>query len=229
VSIQWKGHALSCGRTDADPTFRVEDLRFFVHDLRLVNASGQETPVRLISDGTWQTKDVALLDFAPDCTDKRDSHASIDLQLPEGQWSSLRFRIGVPFELNHANPATAEGPLAVGPMSWSWQAGYKFLKVEGHRGNAAFRVHLGASQCEGTFTHVTKCDRPNIPEISVPWSGAVSLELTALVDETKTDTAAMSCMGNSEPGCAHAYAALGLDLTTGAPASAQRAFLAQGN
>jgi uncharacterized repeat protein (TIGR04052 family) len=226
ITIDWKGHPLSCGKTDADPSFHLEDLRFFVHDLRLVDAAGKETPVELVADGRWQTREVSLLDFAPDCTDPRDSHSSVDVLLPEGQWKTLRFHLGVPFALNHANPATAEGPLAIGAMSWNWQAGYRFLKVEGHRGETAFRIHLGASQCEGTFAHVTKCGRPNIAEIAVPWTGGpLMLELTALIDEKGTQTDALSCMGESEGGCAHAYASLGLDLSTGAPASAQQAFL----
>ena len=43
--------------------FLPSDLRFFVHDVRLVNDAGTEVPVTLDQDGRWQTGDVALLDF----------------------------------------------------------------------------------------------------------------------------------------------------------------------
>src|SRR5690606_38379560 len=40
-----------------------QDLRFFVSDVRLIDASGREEPVAIAARAPWQAADVALLDF----------------------------------------------------------------------------------------------------------------------------------------------------------------------
>lgn len=39
------------------------DFRLYVHDIRLIDADGEEVPVELMQDGVWQVENVALLDF----------------------------------------------------------------------------------------------------------------------------------------------------------------------
>lgn len=110
------------------------DLRFYVSDVALVDAQGRETPVALEQDGRWQLRNVALLDFedgtgpcAGGTPDRRDRVIGT---VPAGTYTGMRFTLGVPFELNHDDPTTAPSPMNLTAMFWSWQGGYKFLKLD---------------------------------------------------------------------------------------------------
>lgn len=225
-SVEWNGASVSCNKPQPSG-LQLDDARLFVHDVRFVDEGGRETEARLFPDGQWQTNRVALIDFAPDCTSGRSPHARLELQAPPGSYVELRFKLGVPFELNHANAAVAEGPLAVGAMNWSWQGGYKFLKVEGKVNDVPFRVHLGSTECSGTIGHISGCGRPNRADVSVPLtkSGGVALDLNALVH---ADLKAPSeCMGESVAVCEGPYAAMGLSLANGLAVGGQHAFLSR--
>ena len=110
------------------------DLRFYVHDVALTDASGASQPLTLEQDGVWQRDDVALLDFedgSGDCaTGSPDTHTALTGTVPAGDYVGLSFNIGVPDALNHIDAATAEAPLNDTGMWWSWTGGYKFLKID---------------------------------------------------------------------------------------------------
>jgi uncharacterized repeat protein (TIGR04052 family) len=72
--------------------------------------------------------------------------------------------MGVPFEQNHQNAATAGAPLNITSMFWNWQGGYKFMRVDGKTSSSAgFRVHLGSTACESPegSSEVTGCENEN--------------------------------------------------------------------
>lgn len=74
-----------------------------------------------------------------------DQYAFIDLEsrrtrfhlrdVPDGDFSAIRFSIGLPKEANHSDPAThaADHPLNtnLNRLHWTWQEGYIFLALEG--------------------------------------------------------------------------------------------------
>lgn len=54
----------------------------------------------------------------------------------KSQFSSLKFNLGVPTSLNHADPSLPASSSAlnitnVGDMHWGWNPGYKFVTIEG--------------------------------------------------------------------------------------------------
>src|SRR5579863_7876322 len=57
----WRGQPFACGRA-GEAT--LENARFFVSDVRLVDARGRGQPAELVPDGAWQAEAVALVDFA---------------------------------------------------------------------------------------------------------------------------------------------------------------------
>ncbi len=116
-----------------DSSLEVSDFRFYVQDVELRNADGDYVAVDLDTDGNiWQVDNVALLDFEEGCTNFGDAGTNrvVTGTVPEGSYDGLRFKMGVPFDLNHANPATAEPPLNLTSMEWNWQGGYKFLRID---------------------------------------------------------------------------------------------------
>src|SRR5690606_39726454 len=65
------------------------------------------------------------------------------------------------FALNHLDASTAPSPLNFTAMFWSWQSGYKFLRVD--TADDTFRVHLGSTGCSspGPSRPPTSCSAPN--------------------------------------------------------------------
>ena len=224
--------------TSSDQALTVRELRLFVHDVRLVTASGDEVSLELDENGVTQTADVAYLDFVDGSTSGCEGDAAtrfqVDGMAPAGDYVGVRFRVGVPFEQNHQDASIAEAPLNLSAMFWAWQSGYKFIRIDGETdGLPAWRFHLGSTGCEGDATAggVTSCAAPNRPEIELmdfdPTSDAILLDLDALLSEVDLDTQTVDtppgCMaGATDPDCAPYFQALGLPF--GGDAGVARAF-----
>lgn len=202
-----------------------------MHDVALIDAAGVISQVRLAPDDVWQTEQVALLDFengSDDCSEGTvGMHGAIVGRVKQGDYTGLRFALGIPFDLNHANPAEAVAPLNLGRLHWGWQAGYKFLRLEASAPDGDFRFHLGSTGCEGTIGHITSCARPNRALIEVDNFApgkAVDIDLTMLVQAPK-ENAALSCMSDVDSGsCREPFRLIGIDLATGAALPRQLLF-----
>lgn len=217
--------------------FVARDLRFYVHGVQLLAADGTGADVTLRDDGVWQSGGLALLDFEDGTGNCRDgtkgTHTAVEGVVREGAYVGVRFIVGVPFDRNHANPAEAAPPLTLGHMHWGWQAGYKFLRFEGESAAGdAYRFHLGSTECAGTVGHITACARPNRPVIELHGfepGRTVVLDLTAFMQGVNltggSGDGVRGCMsGPDAPDCAVAFAAIGLDPTSGRPLPTQHLF-----
>jgi uncharacterized repeat protein (TIGR04052 family) len=255
--------AFACDKTFADvggATLEPLDFRLYVHDLRLVDSSGKEWTVTLRQDGLWQSANVALLDFE----DKRGTcengtapmntvvKGTYDTGHDEVDFTGLRFRVGVPFALNHGDASAAESPLNLSGMFWSWQAGYKFLRLDmrvvgrtgapgPHGESAGINIHLGSTGCSlqaGTQA-VASCSGPNRPEFALAGfdmaRDTVVIDYAALVAgiDLAQDPYPSPALGDASPGCmaskddpecALVFSHLGLDLQSGMPTGAQTVF-----
>jgi len=136
---QVNGEPFRCGARHAAvgskaSTVTISDFRFYVSEVELIDRSGRAVPVALEQDGRWQLDSIALLDFEDGSGPCRNGTAAVNTSVrgtvPAGEYSGLRFTLGVPFERNHADPTTAPAPLNQTAMFWNWQGGYKFLKVD---------------------------------------------------------------------------------------------------
>ena len=216
-------HPIYCSSNSAD--IAMTDLRFYVHDLRLLTTGGSETSVTMLEDPLWQSNKVALLDFEDgtgECVNgTQQTNTVIRGQVPEGEYSGLRFRVGVPEDLNHADPLRAEAPLSYSVMHWHWRTGYKFLRA-GIKGDTdSFWLHLGSSRCEGTASNVSGCRASNRPLVDlaafVPGDDIVEVDLQRLVQEIDlTDGTPTDCSsGPAEAQCQMPFQALGLNFVTG--------------
>lgn len=115
-------------------TITPTDFRFYVSEVALIDEDGNVVPLELEQDDKWQHENVALLDFE-DGTDVCDNgtaetRTKIVGTLPEANYESLQFTLGVPNKLNHDDAAIAPSPLNLTSMWWNWQGGYKFLRVD---------------------------------------------------------------------------------------------------
>ena len=133
------GKPVACGAQydgvgTKNSTVTPQDLRFFVSDIELLDANGKAVPVTLDQDGVWQYKSLALIDLEDGkgaCRNGNPAmHTGATGTVPAGNYSGLRFTVGVPFELDHISPLSAPSPLNMTAMFWSWQGGYKFIRAE---------------------------------------------------------------------------------------------------
>lgn len=210
------------------------DFRFYVHDVQLVPESGSPVPVTLDQDGTWQYQSVALLDFenhtgtCSNGTDATNTRVVGRVNAPAGtRWTGVRFKLGVPLELNHRNPATAPSPLNLSTLFWAWQSGYKFLRIDGRTTVPGFNIHIGSTGCTGDpAAGAVTCARPNRPEVTLmgfdPTQNVVVADLARLVATTNVNasTGAPGCMADAtDPECLTIMPTLGIAMGGGDPPS----------
>jgi uncharacterized repeat protein (TIGR04052 family) len=168
-----------CGRTyegmgSTGTALTVSDLRFYVHDVRLVTSAGREVPVTLDEDD-FQNGGIALLDFETGGSGCEAGNAPTHTELTgtaaeAGPFTALRFRIGVPEARNHLDSGSQPSPLNLTSMYWNWQGGYKFLRFEGRTTGLSEGIvfHLGATACSGDAMAGTRtCANGNRPEVEV--------------------------------------------------------------
>ena len=117
----------------------LQDLRFYVTGLALVNDQGTAVPVQL-DRNDWQftqgAESVALIDLEDatgscnTATATAATHAVVTGTVPAGRYVGLKARLGVPDTLNHSAISGGVAPLDIAAMAWSWQSGRKFVKIE---------------------------------------------------------------------------------------------------
>lgn len=231
------GYAIGTGTLPWIP----KDFRFYVSNVRLVDASGAEAAVTL-DPSSWQGYGVALLDFengTGNCTGGTlEMNTAVHGTADPGTYVGLKFDVGVPVASNHLNVQAANPPLSNSAMYWSWTTGYKFVKIDGliNRANPfTFNFHLGSTGCTlgtpGDFS-TSSCTTLNVPAVSFPSFGAstqaVALDIALLFANTDFDTTdgggAPGCMsGATDPECASIFPNLGLAFGA-TPAGTQTAF-----
>lgn len=212
------------GTASTEATF--SDFRFYVHDVRLHKKDGGDVPVTLEQDKLWQVDNVALLDFEDKtgaCANgTTETNTMVMGKVEAGTYDGVSFRLGVPFELNHGDAATAPSPLNLTALFWSWNSGYKFLRADAMPMGAdtAFNVHMGSTGCTADADgKVTACAQPNVAEIELtgfdPTKSKVVVDLASLLagnDISKDGGGAPGCMsGLDDPECGPIFTRLGID------------------
>ena len=234
--------AFVCGNTYEnlganETSLQVSDFRFFVQSIELKNESGDYVAVSL-EDNDWQAEGTTLLDFEDGCSDlgTEEMNTSVTGTVPAGLYDGIRFQMGVPFEANHDNTATAPSPLNLTSMNWNWQGGYKFLRIDsGNFSTADWRLHLGSTGCDGDPVSggTTECSTPNRVDVELdtfaPESDTVIADLAALVDGASLDEnqpeTPVGCMaGPSDSDCAPLFNNLGLPFGGSEPSGPQTFF-----
>lgn len=221
--------------TEGSP-MSLNDYRFFVSNVRLITADGEEVPVELEQDGIWQYADVALLDFE-DGTSLCSQTGTAEMNdkvigiVPEGDYTGIVFDLGVPFELNHLDTATAPAPLNIPAMWWNWRTGYKFVRIDMQTPQSEtpqWFIHLGSTGCDSpdnTTPPEEPCTNTNLPTVRLdnfnPVRNFIVSDLAGLLSGVNLDESTPmppGCMsGVDDPDCIGLFPGFGLDLETGLP------------
>lgn len=205
VRLEFTGEAMPSG-------LEIRDLRFYIHDIFLTGDRGEKT-VFTLENGA-----VALVNLNPDAN-KNTVTGRVNKQV----FTGVEFKLGVPFQLNHADPLTANPPLNDGTLFWAWQQGYKFLRFDFMNGESGHSFHLGSTGCESASAirpPEKPCAQPNIVKVALrgfdPTQRAIKVNLnwlTRLLAQGDIE----SCTGgySADAVCSDIIERLGLDIATG--------------
>lgn len=231
----------ACGSaytSDTGVTFTPRDLRFFVQDVSLLSADGDDQPVSLDVVPPWQLAEVALLDFEDGSGSCSAGTAAINFdvmgRVRPGNYRGLAFTNGVPEALNHADPAGLPPPLQAGSMSWGWLLGYRFLVAElvaTDPGDASppgsALLHLGSTACSGNPANGSiRCQNANRNRIYLPSfdpdADVVVVDVAELFEGADL-TRVTTCHSNDES-CTGLLERLGVQRSDGSPLVEQRLY-----
>ena len=184
-------------------TARLQDLRFYISNVRLTRRNHTSVPLTLARSNAYNLtaggNRVSLIDLEDGrgaCTQGDAAvNATISGTVPAGTYVGAKMYMGVPFALNHTDLTAAKAPLDLAAMNWSWQSGRKFAKVElvtpdgaaGTWASKAFLVHLGSTGCTGDPAAGTtaSCARSNRAAIRLarfdPAKQRIAVDVAALV------------------------------------------------
>ncbi len=202
------GEPLECGRIyeeigQSKSSIEVRDVRFYVHDIEFIQADGSVTPLTLKKDDEFQlsyTKPdgteggLALVDFTNTDSEMcslrgtKTIHTTVSGRAPQAEYTAVRFKVGVPQELNHVDGSVSAPPLNAYGMQWTWTSGYRHMKIDvkattNDKTKEAYYFHPGAQGCEsttGTVKGPYKCTMNFAPEFELelnPETQAVELDL----------------------------------------------------
>lgn len=232
------GVAAKCGMDYSDlgsskVTGQLADARVFLSNIQLKNSAGEWVALSLDASD-WQGSGVALLDFedaSGGCKDTGtpETNSMVTGSVPAGQYSAVRFDVGVPFALNHTDNSLSNAPLSTPGMFWTWQAGYKFVRVDWKLASGKrWNLHVGSTGCtSGSSVEAPKsaCAKVNLANAELPLASAshamFAIDLGKLLAgvDVSADTAstAPGCMsGSTEPNdCSGSWNALGMAFETG--------------
>jgi len=229
----------ACGKTytgvgTSNATAAAADMRFFVHDIKLLRGA-TEVPVTLDVRDPWQSAALGLVDFEDKAGECEFGTAETNNRLTGTVlgtgFDGISFTIGVPDALNHLDKATQANPLPASGLNWNWTSGYihfaaqlnSMTMVEGTR-VPPFYSHIGSAMCSGNPADggTPGCSLKNRPVVKLtgfdPTKNKIVLDLAKLYEASNLDVNTAQtipgCMSSpTDPECPAILGKLGLDAT----------------
>jgi len=232
--------AAACGQTYTQlgangHTAELADARMYVSNVELQSDAGEWVGLTL-DETDWQTANIALVDFedgTAGCSDSgtADTNTTLTGTIADDTYTAVRFDIGVPFEKNHLDNATADSPLNAPGMFWVWQTGYKFARFDllvDEGDLARWNVHVGSTQCTSdarTEAPDEPCARSNrshvvLDDFDVD-ADEIVFDIGALVQNADLGTNLVDtppgCMSSpmEADDCSPVFSDMGLDFASG--------------
>jgi len=131
-------------------SYSISSFRLYIHNISLISSS----PVPAVQDHY-------LLDLVP------DSNSGIRLSFPSGNYTGVRFTVGVDSVRNFSGAQTGALDPANG-MFWTWNSGYIMAKLEGNSNAAGtpdnkFEYHIGGYRAGQSVGRKIELSFPNGP------------------------------------------------------------------
>ncbi len=185
----------------------LRDLRFFVHDIVLFDIGGTRYPYTPRSND-FQSRNAVLMDFtnlSGDCQlSAKPDHTEITgtVSSHEGVvYTSIEFKLGVPAELNHNDPATASAPLNNTEMHRDRTQGYVYARLSlAPESGGTWTFELASTGCSGDpeLGESVSCERSNRPVVRL---NNLDIERDNIVLNIATLLATIDLEGDANGGC----------------------------
>ncbi|MDC0718366.1 MbnP family protein [Nannocystis bainbridge] len=238
------GSYFSCDEIYRETTANVkpQDFRLFVHAIRLVTAAGDEHPLELLDDGQFQARGVALLDFEDATGECRRGTPALNKTIrgvlsdehrnQRADYIGLRFRVGVPPELDTTEFADLPAPLDEPTMRSAVTGAHLFLTAWAKQEPFA----AGAPLFSGVGLDLgADGGRPNQFEVALdnfdPDTSTIIADWRSIFNKVDLGFCSQSagtpcgCWSRQvDPLCPQLFPRLGLDLATGASIGGQVVF-----
>ncbi len=151
-SHSFNGHAIQSSnwhRNSAGTLLTLTRCNYFISEVEFITA-----------DGSSKQPDSSL-HYVDAFTANVASHT---INLPQGDYTALRFKVGLRPELNHSDPNQypPSHPLSIleNAMHWSWQSGYIFCAIEGYATKTDADQQLGFSYHIANDAFLTQVEIP---------------------------------------------------------------------
>jgi hypothetical protein len=144
---------------------RIEVLQFYISNIRFASKKGEETVAA----------DIALI------TCGVDGKGSVSVKIPAGDYTALRFGIGVPEAMNEKGPGAFTEPdhplSATQNTYWGMNSMYRFVMIDGKydvNGDGAdeggFSYHTGFKDCYRTFELIQEFSFDRKENYTIPFT-----------------------------------------------------------
>jgi len=183
-SLQIQDEKINCGQS-AVQGMELSQFWFYLSQIR-IEVNGEWRDVTL-PNTKWQHDNVALI--GQHCSDNTDKNWQ--LTLSQGELidvKKLAFSIAVPFELNHQNPLKAQSIFDNANMFWTWQQGYKSLRLDLKGDNEGWAYHIGAVGCKSPSvmraptTPCRELNHINVELVDVDVNKPITIDLARVIE-----------------------------------------------
>lgn len=177
LQLQYSGQPLNCDSSLmlADSPWQLAQFQLYLSEFRLNNK-----PLLLDPTPVHQQQQLALLGSV--CGEPENANWQLKFTRPLTP-GELTFVIAVPLSRNHQDPLTAKPPLNQSDMFWSWQQGYKYLRLDMHstaQPGQQWSLHLGAAGCQSASpmrAPAVDCSHTNRATVSLAYQPGQQLIL----------------------------------------------------
>jgi len=228
------GEPLQCNKVfsnigSTSSTVELREAKLYIYDPLLIRRDGGATPLVLEQDQRYQRDRLALLDFEDGTGSCAGGDSATRTFLrgvaADDDYVGVRFRVGIPEEMNHLDAATAPAPLNQPGMWWSWKGGFKYIRIDvTTRGNPDYYLHMGATSCEGMPSSGFSCASSNVAEVELSGfdldGSAVTFDIASMWSDldldrqidNQTDFVAGCMAFAGDPECPSMFTKLGLNI-----------------
>lgn len=205
--------------------YSANQVAFFIYDIKLIAAGDRAQSFTL--DTSRYPDQVALITLG-----LNQNTFALQGSAVSDTFNDIEFIVGVPDALNHANPLQASSPLNNSQMFWSWQQGYKFLRIDGHfeagdtkapTTTRRWAFHLGSTGCASPSAlrpPVEPCRYSHRVHVRLedfdPQQNHIEVNLAALLSVLgNAGNTVCTADYQAQPVCVDLLAAVGLDAQSG--------------
>jgi uncharacterized repeat protein (TIGR04052 family) len=168
--------ALNCKKSfeQNDQNWLISHLEFYSYNFQVKDHNNQWHQAALkVNQG--QHPQVTLIGGI--CGQQQNWTINLTTSTPIKNIAGIKFRLGLPFELNHVNPLTQLEPLNNSSMFWTWQTGFKFARIELYDKDKQWVFHQGSTGCSSSSAvraPKQPCKNLNDAEITLDFSSATN-------------------------------------------------------